>query len=253
MAPTVLARRMVQLVLAFLAMNIGTVSAKSIEFSGHTWTVRPGGTGGPGPCHWSETNAWVDAAGQLHLKISHVGNQWRCAEVYTTEKLGFGRYQWDVIGRLDTFDRNIVLGLFPYGGPDGQNEIDIEIAHWGNPAANIGNFTVYPAVSGIRQVSRTFPFQLNGDYTTHRFQWQSGSVFYQMLHGHQTGNDNEITHWDFSPANALQAVPQKPLPLHLNLWLFQGKPPTDSREVEVVIKKFTYTAVASHKEQNKAE
>jgi hypothetical protein len=36
-------------------------------------------------------------------------------------------------------------------------------------------------------------------------------------------------------------IPQKPVPLHLNLWLFQGKPPTDGKEVEVILKSATYT------------
>jgi hypothetical protein len=106
-------------------------NAKTLDFSGMTWTVKSG-RGGPGPCNWSENNAWVDSSGQLHLKISKATDgKWYCGEVYTPGNLGFGEYEWFVIGRMDNFDKNIVLGLFPYGGPDGQNEIDIEMAKWG--------------------------------------------------------------------------------------------------------------------------
>ena len=234
----------------FLLLALSTLTtchARDLQFAGRTWTIRPNGTGGPGPCHWSDTNAWVDASGELHLKISHVGNLWHCSEIYTPDNLGFGLYQWDVVGRIDAFDKNIVLGLFPYRGPDGQNEIDIEMAHWGNPAYDLGNFTVYPSKPGIHQTSKTFSFQLTGDYTTHRFNWQRDFVFYQMLHGHQAGNANEITNWNFAPKNPLAAIPQSPMPLHLNLWLFQGHPPTDGKEVEIIIKTFLYDAEALHK------
>ena len=240
-------RHLPKSLLVFMFAGVALCCAKDIEFGGRKWTVRPNGTGGPGPCHWSDTNAWVDAGGLLHLKISHAGSQWHCAEIYTPDTLGFGSYQWQVISRLDAFDKNVVLGLFPYRGPDGQNEIDIEIAHWGNAAYPLGNFTVYPAAAGIRQTSRSFPFSLNGDYTTHRFNWQPEFVYYQMLHGHQSGNANEITNWTFSPKNPAAAVPQQPMPLHLNLWLFQGRAPSDGKEVEVIIKSFDHTPESLHK------
>ena len=64
------------------------------------------------------------------MKISHVNGRWQCAEVFTVEKLGFGRYQWFVEGGIDKLDPVVVLGFFTYPdetvGPDGTNEIDIE-------------------------------------------------------------------------------------------------------------------------------
>lgn len=33
----------------------------------------------------------------------------------------------------------------------------------------------------------------------------------------------------------------KPLPVHMNLWLVNGQAPTNGQEVEIVIRKFTYT------------
>jgi hypothetical protein len=39
----------------------------------------------------------------------------------------------------------------------------------------------------------------------------------------------------------LRRIPQNPLPVHMNLWLVDGKPPGDGREVEVAIRSFTYT------------
>ncbi len=221
--------------------NMTFCNAKTLDFSGMTWTVKSG-RGGPGPCNWSENNAWVDSSGQLHLKISKsTDGKWYCGEVFTPGNIGFGEYEWFVIGRVDNFDKNVVLGLFPYGGPDGQNEIDIEMAKWGKNGNRTGNFTVYPAKSGINYTTKTFMFTLSGDYTTHRFNWQSKSVYFQMLNGHRTDNKNQISNWNFVPANYLDYIPQEPMPLHLNLWLRKGLAPSDGKEVEIIIKSFTYT------------
>jgi hypothetical protein len=105
-------------------------------------------------------------------------------------------YQFQVIGRIDKLDRNVVLGLFTYPtlmwGKDKTNEIDIEFAQWGNPAAKNADYVVYPtsAVSRDKNIDNIeFWFALNGDYTTHRFLWESSQVTFQSLHGHR-GDDH---------------------------------------------------------------
>src|SRR5579859_4260149 len=69
-----------------------------IHFSNYDWQVRSD-TGGPGPNTWSDSNAWVDANGFLHLKITQSGGSWSCAEINTIQSLGFGTYQFDVVDR----------------------------------------------------------------------------------------------------------------------------------------------------------
>jgi hypothetical protein len=215
-----------------------------IQFSGYEWMVRDNGLSGPGPNKWSGSNVWLDNVGDLHLKITHTENGWYCAEVTTTQRLGFGKYQFQVIGQIDQLDPNIVLGLFNYPtgdvGPDGTNEIDIEYAHWGNAEWPIGNFTAWPAESGLDQISQSFPVQLNGTYSTHRFIWESQQIFFQSLHGHNDNNDNEISNWLFKPQEPLRAIPQQAMPIHINLWLFEGKSPVDGKEVEIIIHSFTF-------------
>ncbi|OHX13406.1 glycoside hydrolase family 16 protein [Chromobacterium sphagni] len=227
----------------------GAAAAKTINFSGYRWEVRNQGSSGPGPNVWNENNVWLDAQGQLHLKIAHRGGKWSAAELYLPQRLGFGSYQFKLIGRPDLFDDNIVLGLFNYPTPDigqdGSNEVDIEFSRWGDASYPIGNYTVYPAVAGVQPTSSTFDFHLNGDYSTHRFNWSASQVYYQSLHGFQDGDQYQIASWRFAPADAQQRVPQQPLPLHLNLWLFQGKPPKDGKEVEVVIKEFKFIPAAA--------
>ncbi|MBN3006204.1 glycoside hydrolase family 16 protein [Chromobacterium alkanivorans] len=236
-----------RLLLPLLAAGLtlsAAVQAKTLNFSGYAWEVRNQSQSGPGPNDWDENNAWVDAQGRLHLKIAHRGGKWSSAEVYLPQRLGFGRYQFKLIGRPDLFDDNIVLGLFNYPtpdvGPDATNEIDIEFARWGNRQNPMGNYTVYPAMPGPKPTSYAFEPNLNGDYSTHRFNWDASRVLYQSLHGHQDGDLYEMARWNFAPADPTRLVPQQPLPPHINLWLFQGRPPKDGKEVEIVIKEFSF-------------
>lgn len=216
-----------------------------IQFSGYEWIVRDGGLSGPGPNKWSGSNVWLDDEGDLHLKITRTNDGWYCAEVTTSQRFGFGKYQFQVIGQIDQLDPNVVLGLFNYPtgdvGPDATNEIDIEYAHWGNAEWPIGNFTVWPIQSGIAQTSESFPVELKGTYTTQRFIWESQKIFFQALHGHEDNDENEIASWLYKPDEPLKHISQQAMPAHINLWLFEGRVPIDENEVEIIIHSFTFT------------
>ena len=216
---------------------------KELAFSGYTWTIRAG-QGGPGPNTWDARNAWLDASNHLHLKIASREGQWSCAEVTTKDRLGFGRYEFQVVGRLGQFDDNVVLGLFNYPtrdvGPDATHEIDIEFARWGNARNPIGNFTVWPVEKGREQTSKAFPWDAGDDLSTHRFVWEAERITFQSLHGLRDDDVGERSRWAFEPEEPARRISQKPMPVHINLWLFQGRPPKDGREVEVVIGKFEF-------------
>lgn len=222
----------------------GSAPTAMLQFAGHTWQVRAG-SGGPGPNTWDASNVWVDGDGALHLKIAHVNGAWTSAELETTKRLGFGTYQFQIIGAIDQLDANVVLGLFNYPpddvGPDATNEIDIEFARWGAPANPNGNYTVWPAEAGRKNSSHTFEFALGGTYTTQRFRWSRDAILFQSLHGHTDGDANEFARWEFRPGTFAQDIPQQPMPLHLNLWLFGGHAPTDGKEVEIVVSALRYT------------
>lgn len=216
----------------------------TLTFSGYKWNVRSG-QGGPGPNNWRSANVWVDANGWLHLKISKINGQWYAAELTSQKFFGFGRYQFQVIGRVDQFDRNIVLGLFNYPtasiGPDGTNEIDIEYSHWGNPAYPIGNFTVWPAQVGLTPRSHTFNLTLANANTTQRFTWASNHILFQGLRGFTDTNTGQYAAWNYAPVAYLDHIPQHAMPVHLNLWLFQGNAPVNGLPVEIIIKSFKFT------------
>lgn len=240
-------RRALCVLVVGVVMNsllLSTCSAKSLKFAGRQWTVRGTGDGGPGPNHWSDKNVFVDAEGLLHLKLTRQQDRWECAEAFTDERLGFGSYQFQVIGRVDQLDPNIVLGLFNYPtadvGPDSTNEIDIEFSRWGKADGPPGSYAVYPAKAGVPHKSQTFPIKLSGDYSTHRFQWRSNRIDFLSLHGHRDDNKLEFARWSLQPKDPREAVGQQPMPVHINLWCFQGKPPQNGKEVELVIKSFKF-------------
>ena len=219
-------------------------AATTLSFSGYTWEVRnESGTSGPGPNYWSNSssNVWVDANGYLHLKIRKdaATGRWICAEVTSNQSFGYGSYVWEVEGAVDKLDRNIVLGLFNYkAGDDGHHEVDIEFARWGNNAWPNYNYTVYPA-TGSPSVSQTNELALNGTYTTYRFIRSSTAVSFKGFHGHTQAEANAFFPWT-TPAGF--NVSTLALPVHMNLWLFNGNAPSNATEVEIIIHSFKFTA-----------
>lgn len=215
-----------------------------LVFSGYTFYVRSGG-GGPGPNTWSQNNAWVDASGFLHLKLAYSGGQWTTAEVYTSKAFGFGTYQFKIVGHPEVMDQNVVLGLFPYTtpdiGPDGTNEIDIEFATWGGQQTQHGNWTVWPAVTGYDNSTYAFDMSGNTGWSTHRFNWSARQIGFQALAGLSDTNAGQYASWTFAPPNYASVIPQYAIPLHMNLWLFQGQAPVDGAQVEMVISEFKFT------------
>lgn len=247
-----MARTVIIVSIILIALCTGTGAGQSappapertLQFAGYTWEVRAG-DGGPGPNQWSAQNVWVDAKGYLHLKLSSIKGKWYAAELSTTQRLGFGTYQWQLIGRVDQLDPNVVLGLFTYPtadvGPDGTNEIDIEFARWGNAAWPNLNYTVWPARQGPTPQTETSEAVLMGNASTHRFTWHANKVFFQSLHGHTSTNPTVFHQWTFTSRQPQREIPQQSLPVHMNLWLVDGQPPTNGQPVEIVIRTFTYT------------
>ncbi|HEY6475179.1 MAG TPA: hypothetical protein VI456_01275, partial [Polyangia bacterium] len=232
---------------AVLAAGLGQLGeshAATISWKGHTWQLTSGGMAGV--CQGDPQNVTVDVDGYLHLRISNGSGTWTASELFTTDRLGFGTYQWQVDGPIDGYDENVVLGLFPYGpaagiGADGTNEIDIEYARWGQANGPNGDWTDYPA-SGSTVGEMSYTFSLGGGtLSTSRFTWSSSSIASALLGGLQEEGSSTglIKSWTYAPANPTTNIPQQSLPLGMNLWCFNA-PPSDGQPVEIVIRDFVY-------------
>ena len=218
--------------------------AATLAWKGHTWQLTSGGMAGV--CQGDPKNVTVDANGYLHLRISEATSGWTASELFTTDRLGPGTYQWQVDGPIDSYDKNVVLGLFPYGpaagiGADGTNEIDIEYSRWGQASGPNGDWTDYPA-SGTTIGEQSYTFSLgSGTLSTSRLVWSSASIADAMFSGLQPvdGTTGLIKSWTYAPANPTVNIPQQALPLGMNLWCFDA-PPSDGKAVEIVIRDFTF-------------
>ncbi|HSZ81360.1 MAG TPA: glycoside hydrolase family 16 protein, partial [Polyangia bacterium] len=218
-------------------------AAADLVWKGHTWKVTSGGMAGV--CQGDPKNVTVDANGYLHFKITNAGGTWTASEMFTTDELGFGTYQWQVDGPIDKYDKNIVLGLFPYGpaagiGPDGTNEIDIEYSRWGQANGVNGDWTDYPS-SGKTIGELSYDFSLDSTLSTSRLVWTNASIQSSLIGGLQPvdGTTGLIKTWTYAPQNAATNIPQNPMPLGMNLWCFDA-PPSNGQPIEIVIRDFQF-------------
>jgi hypothetical protein len=211
----------------------GVSFSKTLFFSGYTWKVKSSDSlVGTGPNYFSDSseNVWIDEQGQLHLKITKRNEKWYCAEVVSEETFGYGTYRFYLASRIDQLNENVVLGLFTWDDDPAYNhrEIDIEFARWGQVTNENAQFVVQPYYRPDNMYR--FTIQLNGDNSTHSFDWRNNSITFQSSYGH---NESwSYTGQDIPPPGKENA--------RINLWLFQGIPPSDGQEVEVVVAKFEF-------------
>jgi hypothetical protein len=222
----------------------------TIVWNGTQWNVKSGTGKNPGLNSWSPANVFVDANGDLHLSITNVNGTWYCSEVWADAPLGFGTFQWQLTSAVDNLDPNVVLGLFVYGptalGPDGTHEIDIEYSRFSSPTADVGRWTVFPNVIVTPPLlgRSAYPLALGSNpATTSRFTWGTTNVAFATFDGLQPADSNAglIQSWTYQPSDAGTTISQSPMPVHMNLWLFNGAAPSNGQGVEVVVHDFSYT------------
>ncbi len=226
-----------------------SIPARVIQFSGYNWNVKSSGDdrrAGPGPNFFSDSaeNVWVDSAGRLHLRITHHNGQWQCAEVILAESHGHGTYTFT----LDSAPRHLatalhaVLGMFTWNDADTENhhcEIDAELSAWSKRGNKLGQWVIQPYTRPGNLVRFDLPAGLSA--SKHAFTWKPDRVECQS----QALNPAK-------PAAAGRAIFRhsfnRGIPpategtnARINLWLFDGRPPADGKEIEIVIRKFTFS------------
>ena len=219
-----------------------------VSFSGYDWWVKTSaGLVGPGPNYFSDStnNVWVDAQGQLHLRITNRSSQWQCAELVSARTFGYGSYRFQLASPANDINTNAVLGLFIWSDDPSyaDREIDIECSRWSNAAdPNNAQFVVQPYnFSG--HLTR-FPVPAGQSNATLSFTWETNRVSFQSQRGGFTPDPspaNVISNWTY----ALTVPPTGDENVRLNLWLINGAPPTDNQEVEVVIASFQFVPLGA--------
>jgi hypothetical protein len=214
-------------------------TARVIDFSGHKWEVKTSGEYpiGPGPNYFSDDPAdvWVDGSGYLHLNIVSRGGKWYSTEVICTDTLQYGAYTITLASRVDLLDKNVVLGFFSWDTDAPQynyREIDIEFSRWGEDAAQNAQYVIQPwSVSGNRY---RYYMSLTGTDSIHCFDWHPDRVQFDS----RDGGGSLLQSWTYT--NTAYIPPAGAGNAHINLWLLNGSAPSDSQNVEVVIKSFQF-------------
>jgi hypothetical protein len=214
----------------------------SIWFSGYKWKVKHSDDLiSPGPYFLNSTrNLWVDRANRLHIKIIKYNGRWYCSEVACENSFGFGKYIFYLASPVGKLNKNAVLGLFTWSDSHIYNyrENDIEFSRWGRSNGANAQYVIQPwSKSGNMH---RFKFNQESCYSTHCFTWQKKSIVFQSFTG-QTVSALNIKHlvqqWDCHSKDIPLPGDEK---VHINLFLTGNKPPSDGKEVEVIIKKFQF-------------
>lgn len=213
---------------------------KTLRFSGLDWFIKaPPAKVGPGPQLFSENNAFVDAQGRLHLKVTRCGNEWCAAEIFTKERVGYGSYSFAIEGAVHDLDRNLTLGFFAWDEtavPQNHREWDVEFSRWGDASATTNaQYVVQPATVGgnIRRFTMTAATASVSQVT-----WTPTQM--QFSTGEASGG-SPIAQWTYSGGVPDVGAAR----LHLNLYVNTGSAPANGNEREVILTRANYTPATS--------
>jgi hypothetical protein len=222
-----------------------SAEAQNIRWAGHDWKVTNGGMAGV--ARGNPANVEIDANGYLHLRISNEKSGWTSAEVFTTDDMSFGTYQWVVEGNVYDMDPTTVLGLFTYGpthhiGIDAENEIDIEFSQWNKTCHGCNaDFTVYPSTGnrkkdGVSAWEDNFHVQ-GENLTTARMEWSADHIVFTLMRGvHPIGTVGDVIKTETYASDSTN-IPHVAAPVGINLWCFKNTPAQDQ---SVVIRDFRF-------------
>lgn len=229
-------------------LRVRAPAARTLSFSGYEWAVKATAQcqWGPGPNYYSDStgNVWTDSSGRLHLRLTHRQNRWECAEVALTRSLGYGTYRFELESPVDQLDPHVVLGLFTWSDDPAyaHREIDIEFSRWSDPSnPNNAQFVVQPFNRPQHLLGFRHPSGVAS--SVHSFLWEPHQVAFQSRRGSSSpGSGSVIQEWTFTRTALIP--PPGDETARVNLWLFNGVPPANGQEVEVVIARFEFTPAA---------
>lgn len=253
-----------------------------IPFAGQQWEATDNEALAlyPGPCWYSQNNAFTDNGGDLHLKITNDSGTWHCAQVAAppqaqqgqqlTQTYGYGTYTFNLASAVDGLDPNVVFGLFtwsddpayapysgqayspwtnnPYADQPGSNiypshsELDLEFSKWGNPNnPDNAQFCVQPYTTNP---CHQFFMPPGYSSSTAIINWLPDGISFKV----QDPSGNVIAQYSYPgsvPPPGDNGGWLGPVPslqqVRLNLWLVNGNPPQNGQDAEVVVSNFTYT------------
>ena len=120
----------------------------------------------------------------MHLRITHVGSTWQCAEIVSQTTPGYGTYAFHLASPVDALDPNVILGLFTWTDqPDfTHREIDFEGGRWVDPSdfAN-AQFVIQPYYLPGHLVRYRIPNPPTNAVPS--FNWQTNAIAFRCTTG----------------------------------------------------------------------
>jgi hypothetical protein len=210
---------------------------RTISFSGYEWNVRAASSSRGSDNYYDPDNAWTDATGALHLRITRKSGKWMCAEINLARSLGYGTYRF-IVRDVSSLEPAAVFGMFTFANESQNREMDIEVSRWGDPAKKNAQYVVQPFFIAAN-VER---FVAPGGVLTFSFRWQPGNVVFSTLRGHEERSPGS----DESSGLVSQHVFTSGVPspggesVHLDLYVYGNSNFPLQKDAEVVIEKFQY-------------
>mgnify|MGYP002621505647 CR=1 FL=1 len=214
----------------------------SIIFSGYKWYIKDsqGRYTGPGKNYFSKSadNVHVDEEGKLHLKIVQRNERWFAAEVRLSRSMGFGRYTFVLDKLPQPLDKDAVIGLFIYDEKDTSNhhnEIDIEFSKWGKEKALNSQYVIQP----FEDKAMRFNFDLSRP-SKHIIEIRKTSICFKSTYLEPVHPDSALEperEWKFKTSKAYVSGAEK---ASINYWLYQKTEPASLKDIEVIIKSFSF-------------
>lgn len=210
---------------------------KALQFSGYDWTVRTVAADRGGVNNlYDADNAWTDAGGALHLRISKKEDRWTCAQTVLTRSLGYGTY---VVETRDTshLEPSVVLSWHTFdewAGEQYYREMGVEFSRWGDAkAVNNAQFDLQPFyISG-----NVAPFTAPSGTLTQSLRWEPGRISFETVRGSSVHRGEQVVSQHVFTSGVPSPGREQ---FQFMLYVVASDKNPLQRQTEVVVDKFEY-------------
>jgi len=205
-------------------------------FGTNEWFVRTGpNPGGAGSNYWGSGKESVEVVdNKLHLRIAQLNGRWTSAEVMTPIPDGKRGAVIMITSPTHDLDPRLVIGMFAYR--DDHNELDVEISRFGSPVTlTNAQYAVHSPRGGVEKYPFSITHSPESPATMHTITWgprvSPGVGLGVEPISFASDGIGVRESWDYagSPVNLQRAW------LHINVWLYEGKPPANGQPIDVEI------------------
>jgi hypothetical protein len=217
---------------------------KEITFSNTGWKIKQHAeVHGPGNNFWDSTLIVQDEKG-IHFSIDETAKGVNCSEIISKHKnYGYGVYEIQINGRLDSLEDNTVFGVFLYQKKrKSAGEIDIEFTKWNDPKKGKVHYSIHNLTSKS-PITVSKPYILQGAYTTHIIKWTPERLSFGSFNSHISYDKTLDKQLQIFKTE--QKLKPKNYRFHFNFWKLPDTKPTLEKQ-SIIVKHFKYTALPSN-------